>query len=72
VWRLKIKDKRRELLSVRARVRDRVSAGRIPRSEFKPQALQFLSKDFLSLLSLRLVLAQLDRLPSVDANDVIV
>jgi hypothetical protein len=44
----------------------------IPRSELKSFALQFLSDYFLSLLALGLVLAQLDRLPAVDANDVIV
>jgi hypothetical protein len=36
------------------------------------QALQFLPEDFLSLLSLCLIRAQLDQLPPVDANDVIV
>jgi hypothetical protein len=56
----------------RVRVRDRVSAGRIPRSELKSFAFQFLSEHFLSLLSLCLVLAQLGRLPPVDANNVIV
>jgi hypothetical protein len=53
-------------------VRDRVSAGRIPRSELKSFAIQFLSEYFLPRLSLGLVRAQLDRLPAVDANDVIV
>jgi hypothetical protein len=46
--------------------------GAFPRSELKSFAFQFLSKDFLSLLSLGLVLAQLDRLPPVDANNVVV
>jgi hypothetical protein len=40
--------------------------------DLKSYDLQSLSKDFLSRLSLGLVLAQLDRLPPVDANDVIV
>jgi hypothetical protein len=52
--------------------RDRVSAGRIPRSELKSFAFQFLSEDFLSLLALGLVFAQLDRLPAVDTNNVVV
>jgi hypothetical protein len=47
-------------------VRDRVGARRISRLEHKSFALQFLSEDVLSLLSLCLVLAQLDRLPPVD------
>jgi hypothetical protein len=54
------------------RVRDRVSAGRIPRSQLKSFAFQFLSEYYLSLLALGLVLAQLDRLAPVDANDIIV
>jgi replicative DNA helicase len=47
------------------RVRDRVTVGDHSCSEFKPQTLQFLSKDFLSLLALGLVIAQLDRLPAI-------
>jgi hypothetical protein len=53
-------------------VRDRVTAGRIPRSELKSFAFQFLSEYFLSLLALCLVLTQLDRLPAVEADYVIV
>jgi hypothetical protein len=40
--------------------------------EFKSFAFQFLPENFLSLLALGLVLAQLDRLPAVDANNVVV
>ena len=53
-------------------MRDRVSAGRIPRSELKSFAFQYLSEYFLSVLSLCLVLAELDRLAPVDVNDIIV
>jgi hypothetical protein len=49
-------------------VRDRVSAGRISWLELKPFAFQFLSEYFLSPLALGLVLAQLDRLPPIDAD----
>jgi hypothetical protein len=54
------------------RVRDRVSAGRISWLELKSFALQFLSEYCPSLLSLGLVLAQLDHLPAADANNVVV
>jgi hypothetical protein len=54
------------------RVRDRISAGRHSGSELKSFAFQFLPENFLSLLALGLVRAQLDRLPAVDANNVVV
>jgi hypothetical protein len=54
------------------RVRNRVGAGRISRLEFEAQALQFLSKDFLSPLPFCLFLAQPDRLTPVDADNVFV
>ena len=53
-------------------MRDRVTAGRIPRSELKSFAFQFLSEYFLSLLALGLVLTQLDLLLAVEADYVIV
>jgi hypothetical protein len=53
------------------RVRDRLAAGDHSWLELKSDDLQFLSDYLLSLLSLCLVLAQLDRLPPVDPDDVI-
>ena len=53
-------------------MRNRVSAGRHSGSELKSIAFQFLSEYFLSLLALCLVLTQLDRLPAVEADYVIV
>jgi hypothetical protein len=54
------------------RVRNRVSDGRISRSEFKTFAFQFLSEYFLSLLWLCLVLVELADLPPIEANDFVV
>jgi hypothetical protein len=56
----------------RVRVRKRLTAGRVSWLKLKSYALQFLSEYLLSLLSLGLVSAQLDRLPAVDTNNVVV
>ena len=53
-------------------MRDHVSAGRHSGLDLKSYNLQFLPENFLSLLALGLVLAQLDRLAPVNANNVVV